>query len=238
MSVVYSNFCGMVVSETRNGVDSDYVCDTLGSTIGLLNSAGTMTDRWEYWPYGEVISHAGSSVTPLTFLGVIGYFQDIASKLSYVRARHLRLDLARWLTADQLWPQQLPFAYAENNPATVADPSGKVPCSLSVCPGVAALCVVAALAVFGACLEALVSGLTWLGPVLWKGCLALSEVFPLFLACVVALAILFVILYVAGAVACSTVFIASAVACYKSYCACCHFLHLQAFGCDHHFTFP
>jgi len=36
------------VSETRNGVESDYVNDTLGSTIGLLNLAGSLTDRWEY----------------------------------------------------------------------------------------------------------------------------------------------------------------------------------------------
>jgi hypothetical protein len=85
LSVIYSNFCGMVVSETRNGVESDYVPDTLGSTIGLMGADGTMTDRWEYWPFGEVITHTGTSVTPLTFLGVIGYFQDVLSKLTYVR---------------------------------------------------------------------------------------------------------------------------------------------------------
>ena len=124
MSVVYSNFCGMVVSETPDGVESDYVCDPLGSTIGLLNSAGTMTDRWEYWPYGEVISHTGSSVTPLTFLGVIGYFQDIASKLSYVRARLLRTDICRWLSSDPTWPAEPAFEYAISNPVQNADPSG------------------------------------------------------------------------------------------------------------------
>ena len=78
----------MVVSETRNGVESDYVSVTLGSTIGLLNSAGIMTDRWEYWPYGEVVSRTGTSVTPLTFLGVLGYFQDVLGKLFYVTAWH------------------------------------------------------------------------------------------------------------------------------------------------------
>jgi hypothetical protein len=104
MPVVYSNFCGRVVSETRGGVESDYVSDPLGSTIGLMNSAGTMTDRWEYWPYGEVVSRSGSNPTPLTFLGVIGYFRDVLDKLLYVPARHLRADLARWLTVDALWP--------------------------------------------------------------------------------------------------------------------------------------
>lgn len=124
MSVVYSNFCGMVVSENRGGVVSDYVHDTLGNTIGLMDSAGTMTDRWEYWPYGEVVSRTGTNPTPLTFLGVIGYFQDVLSKLFYVRARHLRVDLARWLTSDPFWPSELAFAYAWSGPVQIADPTG------------------------------------------------------------------------------------------------------------------
>jgi RHS repeat-associated protein len=124
LSVIYSNFCGMVVSETRSGVESDYVSGTLGSTIGLMGSTGTLTDRWEYWPYGEVVSRTGTSATPLTFLGVLGYFQDVLSKLLYVSARHLRVDLARWLTLDPLWPAQKAFGYVANMPTEIADPSG------------------------------------------------------------------------------------------------------------------
>jgi RHS repeat-associated protein len=114
----------MVVSETRNGVESDYISDTLGSTIGLMGSAGTMTDRWEYWPYGEVVSRTGTSVTPLTFLGVLGYFQDVLSKLFYVRARHLRVDIARWLTVDPIWPNESPYSYANGKAVSISDPYG------------------------------------------------------------------------------------------------------------------
>src|SRR5580700_1431914 len=124
LSVVYSNFCGRVVSETRGGVESDYISDPLGSTIGLMDSAGTMTDRWEYWPYGEVVSRTGSNATSLTFLGVLGYFQDILSELFYVRARHLRVDLVRWLTVDRIWPDQQPYGYANNSPTSMSDSSG------------------------------------------------------------------------------------------------------------------
>ena len=141
LAVVYSNFCGMVVSETRNGVESDYVCDAQGSTIGLLDASGAMTDRWEYWPYGEVITHTGSSVTPLTFLGVIGYFRDVLGKLQYVRARHLRTDLARWLTVDPLWPIQLAYGYARSSPATRTDPSGRNPVCLGACAGCASCAI-------------------------------------------------------------------------------------------------
>ena len=127
LAVVYSNFGGMVVSETRGGVESDYICDTLGSTIGLMDSAGTMTDRWEYWPFGEVVSRTGTSVTPLTFVGVKGYFLDILNKLFYVRARQLRVDLARWLTVDPLWPGEAAYRYVRSNPSNATDPLGLWP---------------------------------------------------------------------------------------------------------------
>lgn len=104
---------------------STYVSDPLGSTIGLMDAAGTMTDRWEYWPYGEVVSRTGTNATPLTFLGVIGYFQDVLNKFYYVRARHLRSDLARWLTSDPMWPSQDAYSYSANSPTARVDPSGR-----------------------------------------------------------------------------------------------------------------
>jgi hypothetical protein len=103
MSVVYSNAFGGVIAENRGGTVSRYVPDTQGSTIALIDSAGIVTDTWEYWPYGEVASRTGTNPTPLTFLRTIGYFLDQLSNLYYVRARHLRSDLAGWLTADALW---------------------------------------------------------------------------------------------------------------------------------------
>ena len=124
MSVDYTNFCGRVVAENRGGVVSTYVSDPLGSIIGLIDSAGAMTDRWTYWPYGEVATRTGTNPTPLTFLGVLGYFQDVLSKLFYARARHLRVDLARWLTVDPLWPNQPAYAYVGNEPVVHTDPSG------------------------------------------------------------------------------------------------------------------
>ena len=124
MSVVYSNAFGRVIAENRGGVVSRYVTDTQGSTIGLVSSSGVLTDRWVYWPYGEVAQRTGTNVTPLTWLGTLGYYLDQASKLFYVRARHLRADLARWLTVDPLWPGQPAYEYAESAPTMLADPWG------------------------------------------------------------------------------------------------------------------
>jgi hypothetical protein len=41
MSVTYTNFNGGIVSETRNGVHSDYLPNTNANTIGLMNAAHT-----------------------------------------------------------------------------------------------------------------------------------------------------------------------------------------------------
>jgi len=129
LTVVYSNAFGGVFAENRGGTVSNYVPDSLGSTIGLTSSAGSLTDRWEYWPYGEFARHSGSSVTPLTFLGVLGYFQDVLSQFFYVRARHLRVDLARWLTLDPIWPHAQAYAYVNARPVSRSDRTGLYPCT-------------------------------------------------------------------------------------------------------------
>ena len=130
MSVVYGTAFGGIISENRGGVVSAYIPDQLGNTIGLMNSAGTLTDSWTYWPYGEVRTRTGSNATPFTFLGTLGYFLDTLNKMFYVRARHLRSDLARWLTVDPLWPQEQAFCYVNDTPIAIADPTGLWPWDL------------------------------------------------------------------------------------------------------------
>ena len=129
MSVVYTTINGQIVSENRGGVVSNYAPDNLGSTVALLDSTGTVTDTFTYWPYGEIQSHVGSSVTPFTFCGTIGYYLDVLGSQVYVRARYLRLALARWQTLDPLWPRQSPYVYAGSRPTVQSDPSGLAPCT-------------------------------------------------------------------------------------------------------------
>ncbi len=124
MSVVYTTINGMIVQENRGGVKSFYAPDTMGSTVALLNSSGVVTDTYTYWPYGEIRSHVGSSTTPLTFLGMIGYYADVLGSFIYVRARYLRQALTRWQTVDSLWPSESAYSYAMSNPSTVTDRSG------------------------------------------------------------------------------------------------------------------
>jgi hypothetical protein len=124
MSVAYTTINGEIVSEKRNGVPSDYIPDDLGSTIGLLSDTHQVIDTWTYWPYGEVRTHTGTSITPFTFVGTAGYHSDLVGNFTHVGARELRVALTRLQTVDSLWPPLLPCAYADCNPTSVIDPSG------------------------------------------------------------------------------------------------------------------
>ena len=119
---------GILLSETRGGVESDYIADPLGSTAALVSTAGAITDTFTYWPYGQVRSHVGSSVTPYQYCGTRGYYADGTSGRLYVGARSYELSLTRWLSVDSLWPDIVPYAYAFSNPCTLTDPSGDSPC--------------------------------------------------------------------------------------------------------------
>jgi len=139
MSVVYGNAFGGIISENRGGTVRTYVPDTLGSTIAMMDSTGTETDSWTYWPYGEVRTRTGTNSTPFTFVGTLGYFADIVSSFTYVRARFLRSDLARWLTVDPLWPKEAAYSYVDAGPSVSRDPSGlSLACiGFGICAGVA-----------------------------------------------------------------------------------------------------
>ena len=126
MSVVYTTLGGRIVYENRGGVERSYLRDPLGNTVGLMDMSGSVTDTFDYWPYGETRVHSGSSKTPLTFLGTLGYFTDYLNML-YVRARHLRVDLTTWMTVDPLWPSIHAYAYASLRPTTRTDPTGRAP---------------------------------------------------------------------------------------------------------------
>lgn len=136
MAVVYTQFCGMLVHETRNGVDREYLPDPLGSTAALLDSNQQISDSWEYWPYGEVMSRTGTNPTPFTFVGLLGYFQEILDKLTYIRARWYQPGYGRWSTVDPIWPDERAYGYVGNSPVYHLDPLGTCRVKVTGCSDV------------------------------------------------------------------------------------------------------
>ncbi len=152
MSVSYTNFCGEIVHEDRANAERFYVLDTLGNTVELLDASSTVSDIWNYWPFGEIRARSGITTTPFSFVGTLGYYLDTFTNRLYVRARYLRQSISRWQSVDPLWPEQPPYLYASNRPTFRADPSGmddcdtmmshcdaKVSSALQICAAILAL---------------------------------------------------------------------------------------------------
>ena len=128
-TVRYTTVYGEIIAETRNGVRKQYIPDPQGNTVAMIDNTQTITDTFNYWPYGDIQSRTGTTPTPFQFVGTRGYYKDSASinTKTYVRARHLDVAKCRWLTADPIgfaggdWNL---YRYVGNNPRTMVDPSG------------------------------------------------------------------------------------------------------------------
>ncbi|ARU44306.1 hypothetical protein CCB81_09170 [Armatimonadetes bacterium Uphvl-Ar2] len=120
MSVTYVTVHGKLREETRGGVTTRYLGDTLGNVIKTTDDSGNVTSETTYWPFGEVRTQTGTNPSPWGFCGVWGYLTDAVSRM-YVRARHYRADTSRWLTVDHYWPFEQPFQYCSNRPVQYVD---------------------------------------------------------------------------------------------------------------------
>ncbi len=161
MSVTYTNFGGQLVHENRGGTESFYTSDPLGSIVDVRNSSGTQTFSASYWPYGEIRTSTGTNPSQFDFDGALGYYRENANR-AYVRARFLRKELARWMTVDPLWPNQLAFCYSLNRPLDVTDASGMGAVLVVACGVACGACVACTAAWCGHC---------GLDPECWVACL-------------------------------------------------------------------
>jgi RHS repeat-associated protein len=124
MSARVTNANGRIIAEKRNGQRRYHQHDALGNTIALIDDAGTVTNTFSYWPYGELRSPViGNLPTPFLYCGRWGYYTDTTGRI-YVRARTYRPVFTRWLTVDPLWPWERAYGYGNTSPTVYIDPSG------------------------------------------------------------------------------------------------------------------
>ncbi len=134
-------------TQTLNSVltTSFYGYDGHGSVRQLTNSAGTVTDTYDYDAFGNIVNQTGS--TPNNYL-FAGEQYDPALNLYYSRARYLNATIGRFWSMDTYEgddedPTSLhKYLYVAGNPANLTDPSGhddlaeiSVSFSISVGPG-------------------------------------------------------------------------------------------------------
>ncbi len=106
---------------------SYYLCDGLGSTRQLVNTAGAVTDSYGYSAFGELVSHTGSTVN--LFLFNAQQF-DGASGDYFLRARYYDQSNGRFISQDPFVgsdedPISLHrYLYASDDPTDRVDPAG------------------------------------------------------------------------------------------------------------------
>jgi RHS repeat-associated protein len=126
-----------------------YHYDSRGSTVALTNDYGTVTDRYAYGPYGQLLASVADvdldgdgtpdpTENPFTYVGRDGV-QDDGNGLYYMRARYYAPELGRFIQKDQVFdgtltaPQSLNrYAYVQGDPVLFTDPDGDFLVSLLV----------------------------------------------------------------------------------------------------------
>ncbi|HKM90109.1 MAG TPA: RHS repeat-associated core domain-containing protein, partial [Candidatus Acidoferrales bacterium] len=105
-----------------------YVHDGHGSVRALTNTAGTVTDTYDYDAFGNLIHSTGTTPNNYLFAGE-QYDPDL--HLYYNRARYLNTNTGRFWTMDPYeGDPQSPaslhrYLYATNDPVDLIDPSGR-----------------------------------------------------------------------------------------------------------------
>jgi RHS repeat-associated protein len=108
-----------------------YHYDHVGSTLALTDSAGAVSDKYAYSPYGELLGHEGASTQPFTFIGAFGVLAE--GPLYKMRARYYDPLTARFLSRDPASPRLSdprtldPYLYALGSPLRYVDPDGEAP---------------------------------------------------------------------------------------------------------------
>lgn len=99
-----------------------YHQDQLGSTRMITSSSGAVLKSYTYNAYGTLASSTGAINQPF---GFAGQYTDAESGLIYLRARYYEPSTAQFLTRDPAVALTgTPYAYAGNDPANAADPTG------------------------------------------------------------------------------------------------------------------
>ena len=107
---------------------SFYHSDQVGSTLALTDSTGSVTDKYTYSPFGELLGHTGTSTQPYTFVGTFGVRQE--GNLYQMRLRYYDPTTAKFLSKEPIWPQTAkpellnPYQYVMGQPLRWADVTG------------------------------------------------------------------------------------------------------------------
>jgi len=114
---------GQIVSQRRDSTTTFYHHDALGSTLALTDGSEAITDTYRFYAFGETLTSSGTTTNPFQYVGNLGYYNEAALALQYLRARYYQPQTGRFVSADPIFSVNL-YTYAQNAPLTRFDPSG------------------------------------------------------------------------------------------------------------------
>jgi RHS repeat-associated protein len=127
LSTVTYSYGHDLLSQSRSDEFKFYQYDGLGSTRGLSNSAGDVTDSYDYEAFGEVLNETGTTDNNYKFTGE--QF-DASLDQYYLRARYYDQGVGRFTQQDTYMgnssdPVSLhKYLYANAAPSMYTDPTG------------------------------------------------------------------------------------------------------------------
>jgi len=116
-------------TRTDSGGTMAFLSDTLGSTIGLTNSAGALATNYTYQPFGAATTSGTANTNSYQFTGR----ENDGTGLSFYRARYYSPAYQRFISQDPIGfaaGDSNLYGYVTNSPTDFTDPSGSDPRSI------------------------------------------------------------------------------------------------------------
>ena len=130
---------GSIGSISYNGVRYAFRKNLQGDVIAILDTSGNVVARYTYDAWGRILSITdgnGNANTSSTFIGNVnpiryrGYYYDTETGWYYLNSRYYDPQVKRFINADGIigangiFTGYNLFAYCNNNPVVMSDPSG------------------------------------------------------------------------------------------------------------------